>query len=144
MTISKFSGEYHFLSNFSGVPHTVFGYRTVEHYFQAMKTFDEAQRQLIKRAATAAEAKSLGRKCTMRPDWQQVKQSVMLEALREKFKPGTTCAQALLATGNEALIEGNTWHDMIWGQCTCSLHVTKPGLNLLGKLLEQVRKELLT
>ena len=42
----------------------------------------------------------------------------------------------LLATGEEYLVEGNTWGDKYWGVCGGI------GLNHLGKLLMQVRDEL--
>lgn len=40
----------------------------------------------------------------------------------------------LLATNDAILIEGNRWHDNVWGSCTCRKCGNK-GRNLLGKML---------
>lgn len=59
----------------------------------------------------------------------------MLDALRKKFSDDKLRSM-LLATGEEYLVEGNTWGDKYWGVCGGI------GLNHLGKLLMQVRDEL--
>jgi predicted NAD-dependent protein-ADP-ribosyltransferase YbiA (DUF1768 family) len=66
----------------------------------------------------------------------------MLHLLRAKFISIPEHAEKLLATGNATLIEGNHWHDQYWGDCTCAKHRDVPGMNILGKLLMQVREEL--
>jgi predicted NAD-dependent protein-ADP-ribosyltransferase YbiA (DUF1768 family) len=45
-------------------------------------------------------------------------------------------ADRLLLTGDEELIEGNYWHDHIWGVCDGT------GTNWLGKILMEIRDEL--
>lgn len=54
MTIDKFDNEFAFLSNFYSSPIVYEGieYPTVEHAFQAAKTFDFDQRKMIAAAAT--------------------------------------------------------------------------------------------
>lgn len=134
MTIRQFAGDYRFLSNFDGpFPDGT----TVEHRFQAAKTTDPAERAWVLAAPTPAGAKRRGRKVTLRPDWQQVKDGVMLEQVRAKFADPELAA-ALRATGDEELQEGNTWNDTYWG---VSLK-TGRGRNRLGRILEQVRAEL--
>ena len=140
MKIDKFSNEHAFLSNFydsrvfyDGVP-----YRTVEHAYQAAKTFNPVERSKIRIAKTAGEAKKLGRGTTLRKDWENVKVRVMLDLLREKFSD-PDLRQCLLATENAELVEGNSWGDKFWGVDT----KTGSGKNMLGKLLMQVRLELL-
>jgi predicted NAD-dependent protein-ADP-ribosyltransferase YbiA (DUF1768 family) len=54
---------------------------------------------------------------------------------RQKFK-ALRLANALLATGQAQLVEGNTWNDTYWGVCHGE------GLNVLGMLLMQVRADL--
>ena len=70
----------------------------------------------------------------MRPDWDQVKVSVMLGLLRMKFADAGL-RNMLLSTGNQELIEDNDWFDTFWGVCN------GVGENQLGKLLMQVRAE---
>ena len=141
--IKEFSGIYEFLSNFWRSPfvHEGIMYSTNEHFFQAMKTLDPKERLWIACAETPGVAKRRGRQCTLRPDWEQIKEEVMLTGLRLKFAIPTLRIQ-LLMTGNEELIEGTTWHDNEWGDCSCERCKNIPGKNKLGKLLMQVRAEI--
>ena len=115
---------------------------TVEHYFQAMKSTDIEDWEKVRKQATPGKAKRAGRKLRLRSDWPQVKESVMMTALREKFKI-KDFKQSLLSTGDEEIVEWNTWHDNEWGSCTCQKCKNKPGKNKLGKLLMQLRREIL-
>ncbi len=139
--INSFQGEYFFLSNFFYSPFEFDGeiYSTVEHAFQAVKTFDTEQRQSICLAASPAQAKQMGRAVQLRPDWEQVKFDIMLALLRLKFSQADL-RQKLLDTGDSELIEGNTWGDKVWG---CVLYKGQwVGQNHLGKLLMQVRADI--
>lgn len=142
--IITFTGAYSFLSNFAPSPFSRFGvkYATVEHFYQSQKTFSKTERQIIISAATPGKAKRLGRKVTIREDWENAKNSYMLRGLRSKFRQNPQLAKDLLATGNLTLVEGNYWHDNEWGNCTCDRCVDIPGKNILGELLMQVREEL--
>lgn len=131
MTITRFEGEFAFLSNFFPVKGT-----TVEHRFQAAKTRDRNWQQRIMAAPTPGQAKRLGRQCPMREDWDSIRINVMRDLLRWKFTRGTELASQLLATGDQLLVEGNNWHDQFWGVCAGD------GENWLGRLLMQVRDEL--
>lgn len=135
MTIDSFTGEYRFLSNFWQSRITDPG-STVEHWYQAMKTLVPEEQQRIIEAPTPGEAKRLGRTVTLRPDWDDIKLDIMLLLVRQKFYRSQIYTHALLATGDEELVEGNTWGDTYWGVCK------GVGENHLGKILMQVREEL--
>lgn len=142
--INQFEGGYEFLSNFYEVPFRWRGneYPTVEHAFQAAKTLDPVKRQEIANARTPGIAKRLGRSVHLRPDWEEVKEEIMYECVSAKFHQNVGCALALLATGDEELVEGTLWCDNEWGDCKCPKCVNIKGKNKLGKILMRVRKEL--
>lgn len=141
-TIAIFDGKYMFLSNFYNASCTFEGkiYPTVEHAFQAAKTLIPEEREEIRKADTPGKAKRMGRAVTLRPDWEEVKTDVMRQCLRSKFSFGPIAID-LINTGDAELIEGNYWHDNIWGSCTCEKCGNK-GENRLGKLLMEIREEL--
>ena len=84
------------------------------------------------------EAKRKGRHVQLRPDWEDVKLSIMEEVVRAKFTQNEDLKALLLATGDSVLEEGNTWHDIFWGVDAR----TRKGENHLGRILMQVREEL--
>lgn len=141
--IAKFRGQYSFLSNFYETPviYEDMVFPSVEAAFQAAKTETRALRVGFTNA-TPVVAKRMGRELPLRKDWEKIKSQVMLECLRSKFAAGNTLARMLMETGKEELVEGNFWHDNEWGNCTCDRCSDRPGRNLLGKLLMQVRDEL--
>ena len=145
--INKFDGEYAFLSNFYDSPIPIsdgvdtFIARTVEHYFQASKTPSMEEFLDILNAATPGQAKRLGRKCMLYPDWENAKIEVMRQALHLKFADPNLRTK-LLATGDKYLEEGNLWHDNFWGNCYCDKCKNIVGENRLGKLLMKIREEL--
>ena len=141
--IKEFTGKYEFLSNFWHSPFTYEGitYPTNEHFFQAMKTLNPNERMWIASAATPGDSKRRGRTCKLRYDWETVKDEVMLTGLRLKFSNPTLRTQ-LIMTGDEELVEGNWWHDNVWGNCSCDACRPIVGQNRLGKLLMQVREEI--
>jgi ribA/ribD-fused uncharacterized protein len=75
-------------------------------------------------------------KIPIRVDWEEVKDDVMLRAVRAKFEAYTTLKELLLSTGDEEIIEKTT-KDLYWG---CGTNGT--GKNMLGIILMQVRSEL--
>ena len=141
--ISEFRGKNRFLSNFfsSAIPYNGIVYPSVEHAFQAAKTIDTDSRLRISTAGSPGEAKKLGRSAKLRDDWEQVKDKVMLNFLRIKFM-NAELRDKLLETGDSVLIEGNTWHDNYWGNCSCEKCRGIAGKNMLGRLLMQVRREM--
>jgi len=66
----------------------------------------------------------------------------MRSAVKAKFKQNSELLKLLIATKPHDLIEGNYWHDNIWGDCLCSRCKNIKGQNLLGKILMEVREEL--
>lgn len=131
--IDSFSGEYRWLSNFWPCKVTLNGveYPSVECAYQAAKTLKTAER-IPFQSATASEAKRLGRSLTTRPDWDEVKLSIMEGLLKQKFSQ-PWFKQKLESTGEEELVEGNYWNDTFWGVCRGR------GENHLGKLLMKIR-----
>lgn len=134
--IDKFRDEYYFLSNFYEVPVTYenITYQNNEAAFQAQKTLDENKRKNFAFLSPDA-AKKYGRKVRLRSDWEEIKFNIMYEICRAKFTQNPDLAQKLLATGDEELVEGNDWSDMIWGK------VNGKGQNNLGKILMRIRSE---
>lgn len=141
--IDSFRNEYSFLSNYSCSPFCIdtILFPTMEHYFQASKASNQEDYLFIANAPTPGDAKRYGRHTYLRPDWEEVKDNVMLIGLRKKFTD-PELRNLLLATGDEELVEGNYWHDNEWGNCTCPRCKNIPGKNKLGKLLMQVREEI--
>jgi ribA/ribD-fused uncharacterized protein len=134
--IDSFRGEYRWLSTNWPAQVELGGMRfpSVEHAYQAAKTTDARQRAQFL-TGSPGDAKRLGRRVTMRPDWEVVKVDVMRDLLRQKFARGSELAAKLIATGAQPLVEGNTWGDTFWGVCRGK------GENNLGRLLMQVRDE---
>lgn len=135
--IDSFTGKYRFLSNFSPCIVTYEGmpYLSVEHAYQAAKTNDYNERKTVDWLnLTAGEAKKAGQTLTLRKDWDEVKLDIMDRLVRRKFKE-PLYRNALMETGTEELIEGNTWGDTFWGVCN------GVGENHLGKILMKIRAE---
>lgn len=146
--IDCFEGEFAFLSNFFDSPIefiAVDGSKqtasTVEHYFQASKAMFAEEQKAIVNAPTPGKSKRLGRHCLLRPDWEDVKDSIMREALVKKFAD-PTLRKMLLKTSDAKLVEGNHWCDNFWGDCHCLKCQDKVGQNNLGKLLMELREEI--
>ena len=139
--ILSFDGKYRFLSNFYVADITYGGkiYSSAEHAYQAAKTSDEKQQELIRSAASPGGAKRLGRWANLIPEWEEVKYDVMWNVLWNKFHK-SQLEIPLLDTGDAILIEGNHWHDNTWGVCHCDK--CGVGENHLGRLLMKLREEL--
>lgn len=133
--IREFQGKYRFLSNFYEVPVKYKGvvYNNNEAAFQAQKC---PGRENEFTSITPSEAKRLGRKVTLRKDWEQIKEQVMYEICVAKFTQNPDLMSQLLQTEGE-LEEGNYWHDTVWGVDL----KTGFGKNKLGKILMRIRDE---
>ncbi len=140
-TVDSFRGEYYFLSNFfpSPIIYRGISYLNAEAAFQAQKCKTEAEK-LDFSVLSANEAKKRGRKVPLRSDWETVKETLMEEIIREKFRQNPSIAQALRETGDLELKEGNTWNDTFWGVNAR----TGEGKNRLGNILMKIRAELLS
>lgn len=148
--IDRFEGQWRFLSNFSPARVWIEGrwFPTVENAYQSMKSRDVRDRDRFVNISPG-DAKRLGRKVSMRSDWESIKLDVMAYLLGSKFRDGSELAEKLEATYPAELIEGNTWGDRFWGMVPVrqvdGLRVVGyvwHGENHLGKLLMKRRAEL--
>jgi hypothetical protein len=148
-------------SNFYPSPITIHGisYATVEHFYQSQKFLDPDYRELIRSASTPNKAKILAhqqlgggykwrtdmnpiiqaaadRGVRLRPDWDDVRELVMMEGLQAKFAQHPRLAAVLESTGTTYLTEASP-RDSYWGEGRDGT-----GLNRLGVLLMRVRAAL--
>jgi ribA/ribD-fused uncharacterized protein len=131
-------------------------YATVENYFQSQKFHDAQYREVIRNAISPSGAASYGRQregrgrgsnavinniirehkargVAMREDWDEVKDAVMLTALKAKFAQHPVLATLLQETGDKPIVEASPT-DYYWG---CGR--TGTGKNRPGELLVDVR-----
>lgn len=138
--IYGFFGEYRFLSNFAPAPLVLpedgILYPTSEHAYMAQKTVSLPLRRELAALSTPQDAREAGLQLSLRLDWAVQRLHAMLAALRAKFGQNPELAERLLATGQHYLEETNNWDDRFWGV------VDGEGLNMLGKMLMQVRNDL--
>ena len=80
--------------------------------YQAIKTNDPISHLLIS-GMSASESKKAGRNVEMRPDWDEIKDIVMYELVKQKFNI-PELRKLLLSTGEVDIIEGNLWGDVYW------------------------------
>ena len=102
--------EFSELSNFYNAPFTINDktYPTVEHFFQSQKfPGDPVLQEKIRTAKTPTGAKRAGRTQSehFRQDWEEVRETVMLEGLKAKFTQNPQVADILRSTGTAMLIE---------------------------------------
>ena len=83
--------------------------------------------------ATPGDAKRLGSRAKLRPDWEEVKVQIMHNLVLQKFQQ-YNLRKLLLDTGDQYIQEGNNWGDRFWGVCN------GVGENHLGKILMSVRE----
>jgi ribA/ribD-fused uncharacterized protein len=95
-------------------------------------------REAIRSADHPVKAQKLAaaNKKRIRKDWQQVREVVMTRAIYIKCRTHETVAEALLATGDQTIIE-NSQYDYFWG---CGRDGR--GHNAYGKVLMAVRDKL--
>lgn len=120
--INHFAYEHAFYSNFYPITVTMDGvaYASVEHAYQAAKTTDKDKRWIftleVNPRLTPGQAKNLGQKIELRPDWLEARDSIMRDLVMQKFTIADVLKKKLLA--NDAFLEeGNWWHDTYWGVC---------------------------
>jgi hypothetical protein len=111
---------------------------SVEHYYQAMKFEEEGYREQIRHAPHPADATRLGKSKghARRRDWDKVKATYMTRAVYIKCRSHPEVARALLASGEQPIIE-TSQYDYYWG---CGRD--SRGHNTYGKVLMQVRQRL--
>jgi ribA/ribD-fused uncharacterized protein len=135
----RFRNHYDFLSNFYPANIIAWGIKfpTAEHVYVAAKILNMDLRREIAELPTPGQAKRLGRKLHLRPDWEENKVTIMRAILRRKFIH--TELSNRLSSVRGSIVEENTWHDNFWGKCVCPDCKSKTNLNWLGRLLEEVR-----
>jgi ribA/ribD-fused uncharacterized protein len=142
------------LSQWAPSPFEVSGqrYPTAEHWMMAEKArlFGDAEIEAKVLAAKHPKAvKALGRKVRgyENPVWHAERERVVQEGNLHKFRQNPELLEFLLSTGDATLVEASPY-DRIWG---IGLRADQPaaqdpgqwrGLNLLGKVLMEVRRQL--
>lgn len=138
--IDRFEGKHRWLSNFYHCSVTYEGrtYPSAEHAFVAAKTDDEELRATIALIEVASWAKKFGRTIVLREGWDAMRIAEMRKIVYAKFTQNSWLSTKLIETWPHELVEGNHWNDRFWGQDLAGY-----GSNHLGKILMQVREQLL-
>ena len=149
--LNGFNDKFSFLSNFYShkninikLPYNTqngkfYSSNNVETLFQAAKCLKINDIEKILKAATPGQAKRLGKKIELRPDWEIIKTKVMKELIENKFKLNPVLKKQLInIPNNKYIVEMNVWNDKEWGVC----YKTLVGNNKLGKILMEVKAEL--
>jgi N-glycosidase YbiA len=127
-------------SNFSLHPIELNGFLwpTSEHYFQAQKFAGTPHEGELRQQPTPMLAAQMGRRRDLpfRPDWEAVKDEIMMTALRAKFTQHPELRELLLSTRDAELVE-HTKNDSYWADGG-----NGSGRNRLGELLMELRAEL--
>lgn len=114
-------------------------YPTVEHAFHALKFKDDTLREQVRTCGSPLAAWKLGRefKSQRRKDWDDIKVGVLTELVRAKVTQHEDVRSALIATGDEVIVELNP-NDDFWGG-----GADGKGQNNAGKILMRVREEII-
>ena len=92
----------------SPLVHQEIEYRTVENFYQAMKTpKDDLETRRKIAAASPEEARAIGERVNVRPDWPEIHLQVLETAIKHKFAPGTKWHTKLRATGDVDILDGS-------------------------------------
>lgn len=112
---------------------------TVEHYFLAMQFEDETRQEAIRLEDDPVKARKMGKTGWFRrprPDWDRLQRVYMTRAVYTKCKSYPEVADALLATGDERIVE-NDQYNYYWG-----LGRDRRGDNTYGSVLMEIRDKL--
>lgn len=133
-------GELGYLANYSNHGFTIDGvyYKTVEHYYQAMKFDNDEIRNKIIKAETPKEASNIGRDRNNKriDNFKDIKNEVMFNGILEKFRQNRDIAYKLVETRNRDIAEA-TIDEYYWG-----IGKNKSGENNIGKILVKVRERI--
>jgi ribA/ribD-fused uncharacterized protein len=143
MPILKFQDEYKWLSNFAPVEIEYGGmlFPSTENAYQACKS--NSLEHATKCSLCAPNiSKRLGKICKQRKDWLDIRMKVMYDLTMLKYKHVEFAIQ-LINIGEQEIVEGNMWHDNFWGNCMCPKCSGFKGENNLGKIIMNVRKEII-
>lgn len=103
----------------------------VESAFQACKCMARASEFI---SLDGYQAKKLGRKVSLRSDWDTVRITIMELLVRAKFEQNPLLIKDLIHVEGD-IVEENTWNDTFWGVCNGI------GENHLGEILTKLRDE---
>lgn len=135
-----FSGELAFLSNMypckvrMKIGGKEYVFDSSEAAFQAGKSENPKEITLFTRVKDGKDAKRLGRKITLREDWDNYRLLWMKRVVYSKFIQNPELMEKLIDTYPLTLKETNYWHDTFWGICNGK------GENHLGKILMEIRE----
>ncbi len=135
-----FTGDRYFLSNFWDVKHTVnvaggpCVFYSTECSFQASKVENPTEARCFVNL-TPRQGKIRGKQVKLREGWDDIRDEIMYQVNMAKYTQNPVLAEKLLATGDDELVEYNTWNDKYWGVCRGE------GENKLGKVLMRIRQE---
>lgn len=141
--ITRFRGDYFFLSNFypCGILFDGLDYPTLEHAYQASKTTVQELRCQIRDAKGPGAAKRMGKALAARPGFftHGIAIETMEGLVTQKFVRHRTLRGLLLETGTRQLVEGYTGN-RTWGM----VHTEQgwEGDNHLGIILMLVRERI--
>jgi hypothetical protein len=140
INFDRVSDPFGCFSNFAAYPVTLDGvlWPTSEHYFQAQKFHDEAQREAILTTESPMDAARMGRDRSkrLRENWESIKDEVMYRVVLAKFAQHPGIRSQLLSTDDAPLVE-HTKNDSYWGDGGDG-----SGKNMLGQILMRVREEI--
>lgn len=114
-------------------------YKNSEAAFQSAK-HKNSMRRIPFTKMDASTSKAIGknkRLTVLRSDWEQVKDKVMYDIVKDKMERNPEILALLLSTGDRHIEEGNTWGDEYWGVD----FITREGRNQLGITLMRLREE---
>lgn len=129
-------------SNYHRSPFTLDGkdWKTVEHYYQAYKFLphDPEWAEQVRKASGPGTAKKMAwsEEHPIRVDWDEIKDAVMIRALRAKFAADPELQRLLLSTDGQQLVEHTPWGDFYWGDGGDGT-----GKNRLGEMLMELREQ---
>lgn len=138
--IKEFQNEYRWLSNFAPVLIILdkIEYSSVEHAYMSAKSDDIEWKKFCSNPNNKpGDVKRESRNITLKENWNEIKLDIMYQCLKQKFNQ-EPYKNLLLETKDKYIQEGNMWNDKFWGVCL----KTSKGINHLGKLIMQIRKEL--
>lgn len=117
-----------------------FTWPTAEHYFQANMVAKQTARDKILQAPTGKQAHEIGSPWyrSKRKDWKKVRKTLMTRALYTKAMTHADVKKALLATGDQKIVE-TSMYDHYWG-----LARDQRGENTLGVVWMNIREKIRT
>ena len=136
--VKLFKGEYDWLSNFAPVTIKIDDiiYPNVESAYVASKTDNRDFKLTCANPDYHPGAiKKMGRRAVIKDDWEETKELVMYDCLKQKYSQDPY-KELLLRTEDMHIQEGNYWGDTFWG---VDLRTGK-GENRLGNMIMEIRE----